>query len=54
MAKIIIRIEKDDIKTNKLGENIIINCENVDIIFTIEAIEELIKDYGTIKLYNQK
>lgn len=46
MAKLIIKIEKDDIVTSKIGENIMIDCGgNVDIVFTPESLEELLKDY---------
>jgi len=50
MANIIIKMELDDIKTCKLGNNIMIETKNnIDIIFTSEAIEELINDYNSIK-----
>ena len=49
MANILIKIEKDDIRTSKSGSNIIVQCNNnIDLIFTPEAIEELIKDYNNI------
>lgn len=49
MADILIKIEKDDIRTTKSGNNIIVQCNNnIDLIFTPEAIEELIKDYNKI------
>ena len=49
MAKIIIKIEKEDIKTHKLGCNIYVSCENnIDLIFTRDALKELIKDYNYI------
>ncbi|MCK5210775.1 MAG: hypothetical protein KAQ62_13840 [Cyclobacteriaceae bacterium] len=49
MADILIKIEKDDIRTSKSGNNIIVQCNNnIDLIFTSEAIEELIKDYNNI------
>ncbi len=49
MADILIKIEKDDIRTTKSGNNIIVQCNNnIDLIFTPEAIEELIKDYTKI------
>ena len=49
MADILIKIEKDDIRTSKSGNNIIVQCNNnIDLIFTPEAIEELIKDYNNI------
>jgi len=46
--KYILKVEKEDIKTAKLGNNIIVQCDNIDIIFTPEAIEELINDYNNI------
>ena len=49
MAKIAIKIEEEDIKTSKLGNNIVIQCNNIDIIFTPAALNELIKDYNIIK-----
>ncbi len=49
MSDILIKIEKDDIRTSKSGNNIIVQCNNnIDLIFTPEAIEELIKDYNNI------
>lgn len=51
MAKLMIKLKVSDITTSKLGENIMIQCENdIDIILTQGAINELIKDYETIKL----
>lgn len=49
MAKILIKIEKNDVKTSKLGNNIMIQCDNnIDLIFTPESIQELINDYNSI------
>ena len=49
MANITIKIEKNDVKTSKLGNNVMINCENnINLIFTPEALEELINDYNNI------
>ena len=49
MAKTIIKLEKEDIVTNKLGINIVVHCENgLDIIFSEEAIQELINDYHNL------
>jgi hypothetical protein len=49
MARIIIEVEKDDIKISKLHNNICVYCDNnIDLIFTPEAIEELINDYKNI------
>jgi hypothetical protein len=49
MAKIFIKVEIGDINITKLGDNIKIDCGNVDIIFSPEALNELIKDYNEIK-----
>ena len=49
MAKLMIKVEKEDVKTAKLGNNIMVQCDNnIDIIFTPEAIDELINDYNNI------
>lgn len=49
MANILIKLEKDDIKTSNLGNNIIVQCKNnIDLVFTPEALEELINDYKYI------
>ena len=49
MARLLIKIEKEDVTTSKLGENIMIQCKNdIDLIFTPEAMEELINDYNDI------
>ena len=49
MARILIKVEKDDVKTSKLGNNIMVQCDNnIDLIFTPEALEELINDYNYI------
>lgn len=46
MAKFLIKIEKKDITTCKLGDNIMISLsDNFDIIFTPEAIQELFNDF---------
>lgn len=43
--EIIIKIEKEDIKTQKTGKNYKINIgENTSLIFTKKAIEELYND----------
>jgi len=49
MARILIKVEKDDVKTSKLGNNIMVQCDNnIDLIFTLEALQELIDDYNNI------
>jgi len=51
MASLTIKIEKEDITTSKLGNNIMVNVENIPLalIFTPESLEELISDYNLIK-----
>lgn len=50
MARILIKVEKDDVKTSKIGNNIMVQCDNnIDLIFTHESLEELINDYNEIK-----
>lgn len=50
MTNLTIKIEKEDIKTSEIGNNIMVNCENnISLIFTREALEELINDYNDIK-----
>lgn len=54
MARILIKIEKDDVKTSMLGNNIIIQCNNnIDLVFTPEALQELINDFNNI-ISNEK
>jgi hypothetical protein len=49
MSRILIKVEKDDIKTSKSGNNIMIQCDNnIDLIFTPEALKEIINDYNNI------
>jgi len=49
MARILIKVEKDDVKTSKLGNNIMVQCDNnIDLVFTPEALQELINDYNNI------
>lgn len=45
---IAIKLEKDDIITQKLGRNYRINSGIFSIIFSKEAAEEFIKDFGKI------
>ena len=54
MAGIIIRVNKEDVNTSKVGENIMIHCGNIDIIFDTEALDELIRDYKKIKSQDKK
>lgn len=49
MATTMIKIEKEDVTTNKIGENFMITCKNdLQLIFTEEAIKELIQDYDML------
>jgi hypothetical protein len=48
MAKFIIVIDKKDIKTSRFGNNISEKCEGIELVFTPEALEELIGDYRSI------
>ena len=44
------KIEKEDIKTSKIGINIMISIDDkTGIIFSKEALDELFKDYYEIK-----
>jgi hypothetical protein len=46
MAKIIIKVEKEDVHTSKMGINYMIDIDDlVSLVFSSEAIEELINDY---------
>jgi hypothetical protein len=48
MAQFLLKIEKEDIVTSKMGNNIMVRCSNIDLIFTPEALQELINDYNNI------
>ena len=49
MANIIIKINKEDVETAKIGNNFMLKCKNnIDLIFTPEAIEELFNDVNSI------
>jgi len=54
MAEIIIKVEKKDVNTSKIGENIMIHCGNIDVVFDTEALDELIRDYKAIKIQDKK
>lgn len=46
----IIKIEKEDIVTSRLGMNVEIKISpNTSLVFTTEALDELVKDYAVIK-----
>lgn len=54
MAKLMIKLDIDDITTSKIGENYIVQAGGVDIIFTPQALDELFKDVKQIKEANTK
>jgi hypothetical protein len=46
MANLTIRVEKKDVNTSRLGDNFMVSCDNdIAIVFSKEAIEELVADY---------
>lgn len=48
--KTLIKIEKEDIVTSRMGYNIEVQIDaKQSLIFTTEALDELIKDYTEIK-----
>lgn len=47
--KIIIKLEKEDIKTCKMGFNYSIEAPGVSIVFSPEALQELMDDIEKIK-----
>ena len=50
MTKFLIKIEKEDINTSKIGNNILLSIsDNVDIVLTPDALEELFNDYNQLK-----
>ena len=49
MALIMIKIEKEDVITYKIGTNIMIKTDKFDLIFSREALDEFISDYVKIK-----
>jgi len=49
VPRLLIKIELDDIKTYKLGDNFLIQgSDNIDIIITPKALKELITDCKTL------
>ena len=52
--KIIIKLEKEDIKTCKFGLNYSIEAPGVSIVFSPEALQELIDDIEKIKKEDTK
>ena len=55
MSKIIIKVDLEDVETTLIGQNIelVIN-KQFSIVFTPEALDELINDYGNLKKYKKK
>jgi hypothetical protein len=50
MAKTIIKIEVEDIKTSFLGENIELKIDDkLSIVFSRQALDELVIDYTNLK-----
>lgn len=47
--EILIKVEKEDVTTSRMGLNYMIKSKDFSIIFTSEAIEELIKDFNRLK-----
>jgi hypothetical protein len=55
MANLLIKIEKEDVTTSRVGLNIMVQCrDNISIVFDFEAIEELIGDYNKILLMEKE
>jgi hypothetical protein len=51
MPQLTIKLEKEDIITSQLGVNVIVQCkDNINLIFTPEALDELITDVKDLKL----
>ena len=51
----IIKVEKQDVNTSMIGTNIELRLnDNVAIVFSPEALDELINDYGNLKKYKKK
>lgn len=50
MAKFILKIEKEDIKTYRIGCNVGLQVDDkMDLVFTREALDEFFNDYDLIK-----
>jgi hypothetical protein len=54
MATFTIKLEKEDIKTNILGKNFLIQAQGVNIVFSRESLEELITDWEEAKIILDK
>jgi hypothetical protein len=52
--KIIVKLEKEDIKTCKFGLNYAIDSPNFSLVFSPEALEELLSDIQNIKTHESK
>jgi prefoldin subunit 5 len=51
----IIKIEKEDIITSRLGMNVEVQISpNTSLVFTTDALDELVKDYAAVKEEIQK
>lgn len=49
MALLMVKIEKEDINTCKIGVNIMIETDKFNLIFSRDALDEFILDYNKIK-----
>lgn len=55
MAKIIIKIRKEDVKTTMIGLNIEVYInDNFSLVFSPEALDELINNYNNLKKHIKK
>jgi ribosomal protein S15P/S13E len=55
MAKIMVKIEKEDVKTTIIGLNIEVYVnDNFSLVFSPEALDELINDYNNLKEHIKK
>ena len=48
MAKVILLLDKDDIKTSIIGNNLEIRTQLLDINLTQDAVRELVNDFSAI------
>ena len=55
MANLLIKVEKEDVTTSRVGLNIMVQCkDNISIVFDSEAMEELMSDYNKILLLEKE
>ena len=47
--ELLIKVEAEDVVTSRVGRNYMIKSNDFSIIFTSEAVEELIKDFKRLK-----